>query len=74
MESQQAARVCAWEEFGYLKELAAQLAGSAAGKASSAFGNLAERRGADDQLKGARVDTAQVQGTRGRRRKALGPS
>jgi hypothetical protein len=61
MESQQAARVWAWEEYGHLEAgdvrrrdrivmMAARLAGSAAGRVSTAFSNLAERQGAYDLL------------------------
>jgi hypothetical protein len=66
MESQQAARVWAWEEYGQLEagdvrrrdrivKMVARLAGSAAGQVSSAFSDLAERQGAYDLLESAQV-------------------
>ena len=66
MESLQAARVWAWEEYGHLEagdvrrrdrvvKMAARLAGSAQGVVSSAFRNDAERQGAYDLLEGDRV-------------------
>jgi hypothetical protein len=66
MESQQAARVWAWEEFGHLEvgdvrrrdrvvKMAARVAGSATGLVSSAFRKDAERQGAYDLLEDGRV-------------------
>src|SRR3954469_4416001 len=66
MESQQAARVWAWEEFGHLEvgdvrrrdrvvKMAARVAGSATGLVSSAFRKAAERQGAYDLLEDGRV-------------------
>jgi hypothetical protein len=66
MESQQAARVWAWEEFGHLEagdsrrrdrivKMTARLGGSASGLVSSAFRNDAERQGAYDLLESGQV-------------------
>ncbi len=66
MESDQASRIWAWEEYGQLEVgdarlrdravlMASRLAGSAAGRVSEAFRDAAERQGAYDLLEGGRV-------------------
>jgi Transposase DNA-binding/Transposase DDE domain len=66
MESDQASRIWAWEEYGHLEVgdarlrdravlMASRLPGSAAGRVSEAFRDAAERQGAYDLLEGGRV-------------------
>lgn len=66
MESNQASRIWAWEEYGHLGvgdarrrdrvvSMASRLVGSAAGRISEAFRDGAERQGAYDLLEGGRV-------------------
>jgi hypothetical protein len=66
MESDQAVRIWAWEEYGQLEvgdvrrrdrvvKMASKLAGSAAGRVSEAFADRADRQGAYDLLEGGRV-------------------
>lgn len=66
MESSQAVRIWAWEEYGHLEAgdarrrdrvvtMASRLAGAAAGQVSKAFRDGAERQGAYDLLEGGRI-------------------
>lgn len=66
VESDQASRIWAWEEYGQLEvgdarrrdrvvKMASRLAGSAAGRVSEVFADRAERQGAYDLLEGGRV-------------------
>lgn len=66
MEADQSSRIWAWEEYGQLQvgdarlrdravRMASELVGSAAGRISEAFANLAARQGAYDLLEGGRV-------------------
>jgi hypothetical protein len=66
VESSQAVRIWAWEEYGHLEAgdarrrdrvvtMASRLSGSAAGQISKAFRDRAERQGAYDLLEGGRI-------------------